>query len=425
MKKLRTCSIGHRLLALSALCSFAWANCLPPALADQYFDYGLRMFNQRNFVVAAQYFDMRLKGNPNDAYAQYYRALCHHYRGETEKARALYSAVTSNPSADTKVKNLAQAQLIKFDTPQVASSTTGGGTTSKGGTSTKGGTNTPVPANEDDDLDDDSIKPTVVPPNAKAYFTITPGHNDIIMEGALNKRRLQFCFDTGAGVTMCGKNHLQQLGIHPPTTKATSKITGIGGTIDSWTVKMDVTVGGITKRLPVRVAEEWDHEPLLGQDFFSDINYEIDNSGHCIHFTKSQDHLTAKDDMYSIPFSRVGRHLFVDLEGEKGKKTPMIVDTGAEGVSFSPRNIHDLGLDTTGGERELHKGVGGTSEGVGFVVDQLRLGPIIMRNIKVSADVGGKGMVGSSTGVGLLGQAFFSGWRFTVDNRNQRLRFFH
>ena len=103
----------------------------------------------------------------------------------------------------------------------------------------------------------------------------------------------------------------------------------------------------------------------------------------------------------------------------------MIVDTGAEGILFSPSNIRELGIDTSGGTTEYHKGVGGESEAVGLVVDMLRLGPIVVRNVKVSADTGQKGMVGKEGSSGLLGQAFFSGWRFTIDNRNQRLRFFH
>jgi predicted aspartyl protease len=132
-----------------------------------------------------------------------------------------------------------------------------------------------------------------------------------------------------------------------------------------------------------------------------------------------------KDDAYTIPFQRIGKHLYVQVEGEKGKKTQMIVDTGAEGILLSPSNVRELGIDTAGGEPETHMGVGGTSQSIGLVVDMLRLGPIVVRHVKVSADTGNKGMVGREGSAGLLGQAFFGGWRFKVDNKNQRLRFFH
>lgn len=400
-----------------------------PVLADQYFDYGLKLFQQRNFSGAATYLDMRLKTMPTDAYALYYRALCYQYSGNLTKAKENYQSILDG-SGDSKIKGLAKVSFDKIEAYTKANTTpsTGAasGVSSASGTQTKGSANIPVskPGANDDD-DDDTIKPTVVPVNARAYFTQSPGGDDIVVEGTINKRRINFCFDTGASVTMVGKNHLSALGIHPPTTPPTSKVGGIGGTVDTWTMKMDVSIGGITKRIPVRVAENWDHDPLLGQDFFSDIEYEIDNKGKCMFFRKSEP-LSAKDDMYTIPFTKVGRHLWVEVEGEKGRKTQMIVDTGAEGVALSPTNVKELGLDPEGGTEEWHKGVGGLTKSLGFYADVLRLGPIIMRNIKVSADVGGKGMVGGAgNNPGLLGQAFFGSWRFTIDNKNQRLRFFH
>ncbi len=411
---------GIRKVAAAATWALLLCGNLPqPAAADPYFDYGLKVFQQRNFKLAAQYFDMRLKSNPNDSYAQYYRALCYHFQGDTDRAKELYQSVVSG-GTDARIRGLAETQLKRIESIPSATAVAKPG---KPGASTASGSGASAalpPGGEDED---GQPGPTIVPANSKAYFSLTPGHNDMIVEGAINKRRLAMCFDTGASVTMMGKNHLRELGIHPPTGPATSKISGVGGSVDSWTMKMDVSIGGITKRLPVRISEEWEMSPLLGQDFFSDIDYEIDNVGHCIRFTKSSD--MAKDDNYTIPFQRIGKHLYVQLEGEKGKKTQMIVDTGAEGILFSPSNVRELGIDTSGGTAEYHKGVGGESEAVGLVVDMLRLGPIVVRNVKVSADTGQKGMVGKEGASGLLGQAFFSGWRFTIDNRNQRLRFFH
>lgn len=412
--------------AMAVFCAAFLTSALPqPAAADQYFDYGLKMFQARQYKTAAQYFDVRLKSNPNDSYAQYYRGLCYRVSGSLDQAKGLYQSVISSGS-DANIKALAQKQMSIIEKAQSAA---GLPATASAGTPSRmpapgAGHGSPSSADDDDDDDGpDRAIPTVVPKNAKAYFTLTPGHDDMNVDGAVNKRRLTFCFDTGAAVTMMGKNHLRECGIHPPTTPATGKIGGVGGTIDSWTMKLDITVGGITKRLPVRISEEWNHAPLLGQDFFSDIDYEIDNVGHCIHFSKSPDFV--KDDAYTIPFQRIGKHLYVQVEGEKGKKTQMIVDTGAEGILLSPSNVRELGIDTAGGEPETHMGVGGTSQSIGLVVDMLRLGPIVVRHVKVSADTGNKGMVGREGSAGLLGQAFFGGWRFKVDNKNQRLRFFH
>ncbi|MBZ0185835.1 MAG: retropepsin-like domain-containing protein [Candidatus Obscuribacterales bacterium] len=87
----------------------------------------------------------------------------------------------------------------------------------------------------------------------------------------------------------------------------------------------------------------------------------------------------------------------------------------------------DLNLELPGDAEQVgFQGVGGASTGHKFVVDELRLGPIIMRNIPVVVDTGSKGAIGGENArEGLLGQEFFSSWRFAVDNKNQRLRLFH
>ncbi len=161
-----------RIMAIVAAAAFlAAGNITQPASADPYFDYGVKMVQQRNFKVAAQYMDMRLKSNPNDAYAQYYRGLCHHVGGEMDKAKELYQTVLAS-GADANIKALAANQLKRIESAaastDVASSKTTGG-------SAKSAVGAPPPSDPDDE---DQQAPTIIPPNARAYFTITPGGND-------------------------------------------------------------------------------------------------------------------------------------------------------------------------------------------------------------------------------------------------------
>jgi predicted aspartyl protease len=379
------------------------------AFADQYYDYGMKLFQQRNFKGAGQYFDIRLKSNPNDAYAQYYRAVCYHATNDLQKAKDMYASIIAT-TPDANVRGLAQKQLKRIEDAlglPASGSTSAGKSSTASGSATSSGLSSAA-------SDPDTIQagPTIIPPNARAYFTITPGGNDLIVDGAINSRGLKFKFDTGAHSVFLGKNHLRQLGIQPPTTKATGKAGGVGGTVDTWTVPANVTVGGITKKINLTVAEEFDTEPLLGQMFFEDLEYEIDNKGRCIYFRKPQEILRSdKGDQYSIPFRKKGKHLVVALEGPKGRKTDILVDTGAYSVLFSKQNMTDLDLDLPQDADEVSfQGVGGTSTGRKFVVDELRLGPIIMRHIPVVVDTGNKGAIGKE------------GAR---DNKNQRLRFFH
>lgn len=420
MKKI--CGLNHlrKLVVVTSSMLLLWGSAVQRASADQYYDYAVRMVQQRNFKVAAQYLDMRLKSNPNDTYAQYYRALCFHVANQMEEARGLYQSVIAN-GTDANIKTMAANQLKRIDavTGSMASATN----RFQSGSGTPGA---PPPPPDGDD--DSSSGPTIVPPNARAYFSISPGGNDMIVDGKINNRGIKFKFDTGAHSIFLGKNHLQQLGIPVPTTKPTGKASGVGGTVDTWSVKSTVTVGGITKKLSLTVAEEYESAPLLGQMFFEDLEYEIDNKGHCIYFRQPQSAAVLdKSDQYAIPFHKKGKHLVVSLEGPKGRKTDILVDTGAYNVMFSKKNMSDLNLDLPGDAEQVgFQGVGGSSTGHKFVVDELRLGPIIMRNIPVVVATEQKGAIGQEGAKeGLLGQEFFSSWRFAVDNKNQRLRFFH
>lgn len=420
--------------ATAAACALLLLGNAPqPVAADQYFDYGVKLFQHHRFKDAAKYFDIRLKSNPNDTNAQYYRALCHHYLLEYDKAREMYTAITTN-AQDQRIKDLAQSQLAKLETAgMIARAGRLAGNKKLGAsapTMTPAGTPTATPDSDSAMAvdPDSSYGVSEVPQNARAYFTISPGGNDIILPGKINNRGLNFKFDTGAHSIFIGKNQLEQLGVRPPQGKATNKASGVGGTVDTWTMRANVTIAGITKNCPLTITEHYDEEPLLGQMFFEDLEYEIDNKGHCIYFRKPAD-LKAGDtsDQYSIPFRKKGKHLVVALEGPKGKKTDILVDTGAVSVMFSKSNMSDLDLDLPPDAEEVSfYGVGGSSTGRKFMVDELRLGPIIMRHVPVILDTGQKGMIGNDKAKeGLLGQEFFSSWRFAIDNKNQRLRFFH
>jgi predicted aspartyl protease len=267
----------------------------------------------------------------------------------------------------------------------------------------------------------------VVPNETRVYFTQS-GNNDILIDTQISGRDFKVILDTGAYSTMIGKNQLAQLGVRGPTGPATTSVGGVGGSrVPAWIMPLQIKVGGLKRTVQAFIAESWDSPPLLGQDFYADLEYEFDNRGHCVYFRKSKPLSASERTMYCIPFTRVGRHLAVDLESDGGRKTKMLVDTGADGIAFTMANAKELGLDIPAdAQRVRSQGVGGTSDGYGFSVDLLRLGPIVQRNAHIVVTTSEDGMLGSKHGsYGLLGQGFFGDWRFTVDNRNSFLRFFH
>jgi predicted aspartyl protease len=445
------------------------------AECDQYADYGIQLYNQHKYDDAKKYFDQSLKLSPKNDTVHYYKASCFELSHDLNDAQAEYQFVVAN-SSNAKLIALAKTALGRVDSQLKAKDDLSKGSSETSGTSassvtsaasgnlssnsSRGATNKSVPGrsvasaarssksgsqgsiSDDDDplsashsmeaamAEYHKVKtdPTdVVPNETRVYFT-TSGNNDIYIDSQINGRDFKFILDTGAYSTMVGKNQLAQLGIKPPTGQPTTTIGGVGGArLPAWVMPLQIKLGGLKRTVQAFVPETWESPPLLGQDFFADLEYEFDNRGHCVYFRKSKPLSASERSMYCIPFRRVGRHLAVDVEGDGGRKTPMLVDTGADGIAFTMVNARDLGLDIPADAQRIRsQGVGGTSDGYAFTVDQLRLGPIIQRNVRIAVTTSEDGMLGTKSGrYGLLGQGFFGDWRFTIDNQNSFLRFFH
>jgi predicted aspartyl protease len=446
----------RRLLISSCLTVLAGA---APGYCDQYCDYGLQLYNQRRFDQAKKYFEQSIKLSPKNERAHFYRAVCCEYLNNADEAMSEYQFVTAN-SADAKFLAMAKASIDRINKQRADQENKDGDkdTTAKSSNDTSKsaassahdkskiasiksqGQSTATTASEGDEHREDAeiesfllgrpSKPDpsdVVPDETRVYFTQS-GHDDIYIDAKINGRDLKMILDTGASVTLIGKNQLQELGLRGPTGKATGAVGGIGGsTVPTWSLPVQISLGNLKKKVNVRVADEWTSSPLLGQDFFNNLEYEIDNKAHSIIFRKPKVMSQKDKDQYCVPFRRVGRHLYVTVEVDGGHKTTMIVDTGAEGVAMTMANVKDLALEIPAdAQRVRSQGVGGTSDGYGFSIESLRLGPIIQRGVGVTVTTSAGGMLGTDEGrAGLLGQGFFGSWRFTVDNTNGVLKFFH
>jgi predicted aspartyl protease len=428
------------------------------ARADQYGDYAVQLYNQHKYEDARKYFSQSLKLSPNSDNSHYYRAMCSERLNDPAGASDDYQFVVSN-SSNTKLVALARAGLQRTeankakaaDTAKTAATSSAGSGSSSSrsssaiisgvavgtGTAGKGqnsgaGTSRRNSADEIDEMfgEHDKIHrhaSDVVPDENRVYFTQS-GYNDIYIETQVNGRDMNMILDTGAHSTMIGRNQLERIGLPRPSGPPTTAVGGIGAAqVPAWIMPLQIKLGKMVRTINVCVAESWDGHPLLGQDFYNDLEYEFDNKGHCIYFRKPKILSAAERSMYCIPFTRRGRHLQVDVEVDGGKRTGMLVDTGAEGIAMTMANLRDLGIDIPADAVRIRsQGVGGTSDGFQFPISMLRLGPIVQRNPTIQVSTAEEGMLGSKYGrYGLLGQAFFGNWRFTIDNANNMLRFFH
>lgn len=218
-------------------------------------------------------------------------------------------------------------------------------------------------------------------------------------------------FDTGAEGTVFGKNQLAEMGIPAPVGPPVGESRGVGdgGSQKVWMVRMDIRIGGIErKNFPVAVQENMPGYPLLGQNFFQDFTYTIDNGAKSIHFVKKgakqaggSVYASAAKDPNSVPFTRYGREILVTVE-LNGHPMQMFFDTGASTVSLDRKQARAAGLTVPeDAEQTLHQGIAGNTTGKRFPVSSLRLGPILKRDFPIdvieSADMDHP----------LLGQSFY------------------
>lgn len=84
------------------------------AIADQNYDYGVALFNRRDYANAEKYFDMRLKVAPKDANAAYYKASCVANLGDPWKAKGMFEYIVEEYPT-TVAAQLALANIKKID----------------------------------------------------------------------------------------------------------------------------------------------------------------------------------------------------------------------------------------------------------------------------------------------------------------------
>ena len=135
-------------------------------------------------------------------------------------------------------------------------------------------------------------------------------------------------FDTGSTICMIGKNHLQQIGMAPPTGAPTNKVKAVGGVVDAWEVPAQIALGRIVRTVDLVVIEQL-RNPLLGQSFYGDLKYEVDNARGQIAFKKpggKGDFVQAGS--IDIPLTVEGSNLIVTAK-VNGRPMPFYFDTSA------------------------------------------------------------------------------------------------
>lgn len=396
-----------------ALIILSTLSCTNAEAVENKRDQGIKLYNAKNFKDAGQLLDQHLAVYPQDVYALYYDALACQALGNMGKAKIFYRQVATL-APNHQLGGYAKAVLKQID-PSFSGGQAGGSAASSGSVGVSS-YNSMASASASTKLD------TSIPMEWDVYCS--PGEHGVWVDVDINGRRIKMIFDTGAPTVFIGKNQLEEIGVEAPKGAANSAAGGssASGTVAAWLVPMKVKVGQVERTVPVQVVETNHSSPLLGQTYAGLFEYTIDPGAKRIHFKQRGYNTGANRNAYEVPytFKQAGSRIIVNVE-INGKSNPCMFDTGnsACGIMFhSPAQALQYGVQIPDdAENMITGGVTGQSVAKAFNIRRAKLGPIDRSDLSVTVSNTG------STELPLLGQPFWQGYEYTINQQKKVIEF--
>ncbi|CAN5399676.1 hypothetical protein BH11CYA1_BH11CYA1_04310 [soil metagenome] len=416
-KKVFRPSRFNALSLLLAVFSFA---SVGQAYADSYAD-GAKLFQAKKYVQAARCFAVAIKQNPDNDNAFYYHALALHYAKDIKGATAEYGRIVVRfPSSQASEQSrralmVLDPTLLRKISPQSFASPAAAAAQQSRSAMVSGsryGSSSP----------DDRF-----PSEAKINFTKEVGL--MMVEAQFNNRPLKVTFDTGSQGTILGKNHLQSMGLPEPAGQPTGTSTSAGSSQKTWDMRLNIKIGNIERNnFPCVIKESMLDSPSIGQSFFKDFTYTIDNSAQTIRLVKkptgssvasSSGSSRSNADAWAVPFTRDENYdliiVSVSVDGRPGR---MFLDTGASGIGMSRDQAKNFNITVPDDAQDsIINGTSSRMTGKKFPIRNLKLGPIEKHNIDITV------VDNFALPLPLLGQSFFGDSAYTVDDQAKVIRF--
>lgn len=385
-------------LSALALATIIFACLLQQALADSNYDEGVKLYSAAKYLEAIDCFERAARSSPNNANAQYYAAISYQQLGKNSQAEALYRQIVQRYPA-TQVASYAKSALKALQGVSIPTTLSGTGYSSPG-----------------------SAYGSLIAPDETRIYYQSVG-DSLVVDASVDNNPVKMIFDTGASITLFGREQLQSMGIEVPKGQPTGMVSGVGGAgiAPIWSMRVDLQVGGISRRnFPIAFADN-QSTPILGQTFFNEFDYTINRADNSILFVrKASPYATASGaapEGHAVPFTTEGNEMVVTAQ-VNGTPYKMYFDTGAQTTAFGMNDLNALGItvpaQATPGSVS---GVSGQSQSYTFDIDSLKLGPIEQYNFSITA------VDSAFLPRPLLGQTFYSGWQYTIDNQNNVIRF--
>lgn len=404
------------------------------------FEKAVKLYDQQRYQAALLLFCQLTEKQRTNPTPIYYAALCYQQTGDNDRANQYYQYLVKN-FPKSKEAELAGSALKTLDAAcqqrQSARLAVATGRTDSGlspqalAASTSFSLMTTKDLPKDPDTASRMLKHqalseeewTRLPEETKVPFRRGTS-NHLFLDGYVNGRRMSLMFDTGAENCHFGKADLAAAGIPFEPGGPKIPVGGVAGTTTCAIMMADISVGGIKRHLPILVAEESVGFAIVGETFFGDFRYEIDNSQGFIRFIKKSrpgttSHVFESADLIKIPFQARGNNMVVKVK-VNGNEIPMYFDTGASSITLNMMHAQALGINIPpDAQQVVCSGAGGMVRGFMFNVERIELGPILKTNIPIIVNQS------MTPDLPLLGQPFYKDRRVTIDNENQVIEFVH
>lgn len=388
-----TCLMKLKLLTTAIACSLLLSPC--SQAQNAYYDQGVRSYQKGDFQNALRYFAAASKqGETGDCL--YYQGLCFQQLGNLPRAKAIWKFTAAN------FPNTASAQAASNALSQIKQYSQGNASSGQPAT-TAATTSAP------------RLSQVVEVP----FVRLSSGH--IIVRAAVNGQPIDMMFDTGAADCFFRQDDFDKMGLKVPSGER-RRYLGVGGEITATVVPVRLSLGGFSRQLGVSVQDpdfqrtqaqnNSTNYPLLGENFFGDLVFQIDSSQNVIRFLPS-----AKDvDGETVPVSRDNNNLIVTVK-VNGRECPMILDTGADTVCFTDKHLANLGINRpVSADAGFSGGVGGKRLAYMFTIDSISMGSVEKKNVKAAV------ALDSTMDRPLLGASFLKGLVLTFDPASKYMK---
>lgn len=294
------------------------------ALADQYYDAGLKSFKSNKFSEAAQYFEVSIKNAPWESNAFYYCALAYHYMKDYKKAEEKYAdCIARFPGTEAGNSSMAALKALDPDylkRKQAELAAKASAPTSKAGAGASGGSSGSGAGGAAQD------KGTVEGTATRVFYRMND--RDKVVDVSINGKATRAIFDQNGETTSFSRQQLGSLGINLP--KTTTEMRG------------QVAIGAVVrKNFPITV-EDTAQPARIGGSFLDAFSVVVSETGKTIDLKRKDGAAAAAGT--GVGFTRDGKILMVSVE-INGRSTQMAFDPEGGGeLQFTTQQAKSMGL---------------------------------------------------------------------------------